>query len=402
MLKTAITGNIGCGKSTVAKMFKKFSCETMDADKAIKELYVSDEKVKSEVISVFGQGIVEDGKISTKKLADIVFNDSEKLKTLMSIAFSGFDRKLDEWYASLPKDSLPIVEAAVLFESGQNGKFDDIITVYAPKNICQKRAIKRGHTAEDFERRWNKQISIEDKVLLSDYTINNSGSLEYAGKQVEDLFYELYIKNGFKGILERNNKSLKKDVFNKLMEQHKLPAGRRFYHTKKHVFNCLRDFNEFRHIARRPDCIEAALIYHDIFYNPKFTDNEQISAGLAQSQLHELRLPNDFTSEVYRLIMATRHGRTTRNGLLKDVDAQLTACIDLLIFGKPESEFDEYDENIRKEYSFVDPETYARERPRILSEFNDMKPIYQIKEIRDRYEEQAHRNLERAIERLKK
>ena len=192
MKKVGLTGNIGCGKSTVAEMFRELGAFVVDADKLIHSFYKKGHPVYRKVLDTFGEEILDkEGNIDRKKLAEIVFSDREKLRKLEEITHRALYEELERIEKSLPEDSVFIVEASLLVEKGSYKKFDKLVVVYAPYELCKERATKRGLSPEDFERRWKLQMPIEEKVKFADYVIDNSGSLEETYEQVKKVYEEL-------------------------------------------------------------------------------------------------------------------------------------------------------------------------------------------------------------------
>ncbi len=191
-LKVGLTGNIGCGKSTVAKIFKELGAFTFDADKIIHSFYKKGHPVYEKVVSIFGKEILDDkGNIDRKKLADIVFRDKKKLEELEKITHKALYEYLEREFEKLPGNAIAIVEASLIIEKGTYKNYDKVIVVYAPFEVCKKRCIERGMTEEDFLRRWKNQMDIEEKKKYADYVIDNSGSLEETKKQVKKVYKEL-------------------------------------------------------------------------------------------------------------------------------------------------------------------------------------------------------------------
>lgn len=189
MKKIALTGNIGCGKSTVAKIFEELGAKVIDADEVIRSFYRKGHPIYSKVLEEFGEEILDsEGNIDRKKLADIVFNDREKLRKLEEITHRALYEELESFYRSLPEDSVVIVEASLLIEKGTYKNYDKTVVVYAPYEVCKERALKRGFSEEDFERRWRNQMDIEEKVKYADYVIDNSMDLERTREQVVEAF----------------------------------------------------------------------------------------------------------------------------------------------------------------------------------------------------------------------
>ena len=145
MLKIALTGNIGSGKSTIAKFFEDCGFYVYDADKIIKDFYKERGEVYERILEVFGRGILlENGIIDTRKLADIVFSDKEKLLILEKITHSALYNKLEQIFKTLPKNAVAIVEASLVLEKKSKGKYDFVVLVYAPYEVCKLRSLARG------------------------------------------------------------------------------------------------------------------------------------------------------------------------------------------------------------------------------------------------------------------
>lgn len=192
MLKVGLTGNIGCGKSTVARTFMELGAYTFDADAIIRAFYQEKGEVYRKVVEAFGEGILDkEGNIDRKKLADLVFLDINKLRLLESITHKALYERLEEEFRRLPQDAIAIVEASLLVEKGTYKNYDRLIVVYAPYEVCKERAIKSGFSSEDFERRWKNQMPPEEKLKYADFVIDNSGSLESTQKQVKKVYREL-------------------------------------------------------------------------------------------------------------------------------------------------------------------------------------------------------------------
>ncbi len=192
MLKVGLTGNLGCGKSTVAKMFKELSLYVFDADEIIRGFYEEKGEVYRKLVEAFGDSILDsEGNIDRKKLSSVVFMDREKLRLLENITHRALYEKLEKDFKRLPEDTVVIVEATLLIEKGTYKDYDKLIVVYAPYEICKRRAILKGISEEDFERRWAHQMPIEEKLKYADFIIDNSGSIEETKEQVKRVYQEL-------------------------------------------------------------------------------------------------------------------------------------------------------------------------------------------------------------------
>ena len=192
MKKVALTGNIGCGKSTVAGIFRELGAYTVDADELIRSFYRKGHPVYEQVLKEFGEGILtREGDIDRKKLADVVFNDREKLRRLEEITHTALYRELEELFKRLPPSAVVVVEASLLIEKGTYRNYDKTVVVYAPYEVCRERALRKGFSEEDFERRWRNQMDIEEKVKYADYVVDNSDGLEKTRRQVEEIYRDI-------------------------------------------------------------------------------------------------------------------------------------------------------------------------------------------------------------------
>ena len=189
MKRVALTGNLGSGKSTVGRMLKDLGAFVIDADEVIHSFYRKGHPVLEKVVRLLGEGILdEEGNGDRRKIAEIVFKDPEKLRKLEEITHGALYEELENIYSELPEDSVVFVEAALLIEKGTYKKYDKTLLVYAPYEVCKRRALKKGMSEEDFERRWRRQMSPEEKLKYADFVIDNSGSLEETRRQTEEVF----------------------------------------------------------------------------------------------------------------------------------------------------------------------------------------------------------------------
>ena len=174
MLKIGLTGGIGSGKTTVAKLFELLDVPVYYADEASKRLYHTDPKLMANMKQAFGKEIYAEGKLNRGMLASLVFNNPEKLELLNSIVHPPTIKDAVDWMAA-QKASYIIKEAALLFESGSVGTLDYVIGVTAPKALRLKRAMDRdGVVREEVLSRMKRQIDETIKMRLCDYVINNN------------------------------------------------------------------------------------------------------------------------------------------------------------------------------------------------------------------------------------
>lgn len=185
-----LTGGIGSGKTTVAKMFLAREIPVYIADDEAKKLMES-HTIINKVERTFGTEIVTNKKINRTKLASLVFKNPEKLKLLNKIIHPAVQKHFNNWLKNHNTVPFVIKEAAILFETGGYKKCDKIITVVAPKSLRVQRVIQRDKTDEySVLNRINNQWSDEKKILLSDFVIENV-NLKKTESQVLDILKEL-------------------------------------------------------------------------------------------------------------------------------------------------------------------------------------------------------------------
>jgi dephospho-CoA kinase len=173
MYRVGLTGGIGSGKSTVARILETLGIPVYYADDAAKTIMNTDAGLRQQIIQHFGEASYAEGTLQRKYLADIVFNDPEKLALLNSLIHPVTIRHSEQWFR---RQSTPyaVREAALLFESGASENLGFIIGVYAPKHLRLQRVIKRdGLSADEIQKRMNRQINEEMKMKLCDAVIRN-------------------------------------------------------------------------------------------------------------------------------------------------------------------------------------------------------------------------------------
>jgi dephospho-CoA kinase len=177
MIRVALTGNIGSGKSTVSKIFNSLGIPVFIADLEAKLLY--DEEpvkkiIKKEIgISVFGK----DGEVDLKLLADRIFNNKNALLKINKIIHPLTLEKYQLWLKKYKGEAYTLHESAILFENNLQRHFDKIINVSAPLELRLKRVIERDGTDEKKVReRMQNQLPDEDKNKMADFVVVNDGN----------------------------------------------------------------------------------------------------------------------------------------------------------------------------------------------------------------------------------
>lgn len=173
MLKIGLTGGIGSGKSTVAGIFKVLGIPVFDADLEAKLIMEKDEELALSIKNLFGLQSYTDKKLNRKYIADIVFNNPDKLEQLNALVHPAAILAASNWM-NLQTAPYVVKEAALLFEADSARHLDYIIGVYSPKRLRLKRVMERDNvTAEQVLARMRRQMDEEEKMKLCDFVAVN-------------------------------------------------------------------------------------------------------------------------------------------------------------------------------------------------------------------------------------
>lgn len=188
-----LTGGIGSGKTTIANYFAQQGVPVYIADDAGKKVMQS-ESIIEQIKTTFGDVIFENEVLNRAKLAEIVFNNADKLAALNAIVHPAVKRDFELWLLDNKKYQYIVYEAAILFESGRYKDCDVVITVTAPEEVRIERVLKRDNTTrEQVLSRMKMQWNDEKRISLSNFVINNS-NLKIAKEEVVKILKILNIK----------------------------------------------------------------------------------------------------------------------------------------------------------------------------------------------------------------
>ena len=174
--KLAITGSIGSGKSVVSRMMNVLGVPVYDCDVNAKRLMTDDGFIVSELKRMFGDECYEDdGTLNRQYIASRIFTDKENIKRVNSLVHPVVKRDFEEW-AAKQESSVVAVETAILYESGMIEAVDKVLVVWADRETAISRTMQRsGMNRIQVENRMNNQMSVDDLLLMSDYSLYNDG-----------------------------------------------------------------------------------------------------------------------------------------------------------------------------------------------------------------------------------
>ena len=173
MLKIGLTGGIGTGKTTVAKIFEAIGIPVYYADIEAKRLMEHHPELIKSIKTIFGDEAYKDGKLNRSFIAQAAFNNKELLHKLNACVHPYTIEDGKKWMLE-QTSPYAIKEAALIFESGIHGEFDKVIGVYAPHAMRIQRVMKRdGITQDQVYERMQHQIEDEIKYKLCDEIIVN-------------------------------------------------------------------------------------------------------------------------------------------------------------------------------------------------------------------------------------
>lgn len=192
-----LTGGIGSGKTTIAKMFEELGIPVYIADKEAKRLMNTSKIIRRKLMGLFGENAYGKDGLDRPYIASKIFNDKQLLEQMNAIVHPKVASDFNRW-AKRQKAHYVIKEAAIIFENGAQEQYDHIITVIAPEDARIQRVIIRDNTTKDkvYDIMKN-QMSDSEKAKMSDYIIEND-TLKHAKEQVLDIHAKLL------GLLSKN------------------------------------------------------------------------------------------------------------------------------------------------------------------------------------------------------
>jgi dephospho-CoA kinase len=188
MLKVALTGGIGSGKSAVAEVLEECGAVIIDSDQLAREVIERGTPGYEAVLAAFGDNILTDGEIDRSKLADVVFQDQRERKNLEAIIHPLVREAAESLMRKLPLDSVVINQIPLLVETDGAKRFDFVITVSASEEVRRARLLQRGLKDYEITKRIQAQVDDSAREEIADSIVRNEGSLEDLRRIVEELW----------------------------------------------------------------------------------------------------------------------------------------------------------------------------------------------------------------------
>lgn len=166
----------------------------------------------------------------------------------------------------------------------------------------------------------------------------------------------------------------------------------RHYHSLKHLSDLYDQLISVKSEIKRWDMVLFTLFYHDIIYNSTKSNNEEKSAELARKRMLEIGLPESDAAHCFNQILATKSHNISENH-----DTNIFTDADLSILGRDWEVYDQYCQNVRKEYSIFPNIIYRRGRKKVLKHFLSMERIFKTEPFYEKYEEAARKNMRKEL-----
>lgn len=187
-----LTGGIGCGKSLAAQYFAELGALVIDADQLARAAIERGSEGFDEVVSFFGDSVLNNGDIDRRVLGEVIFKDPEAKKKLESIIHPFVRREFEEAVASLKSDETLVYEIPLLVETGGQDRFDVVVTVESSLENRIARLRQRGMHISEIEGRIATQATREQRIEVADFLIENDGSEDELLRQVENIWDSLH------------------------------------------------------------------------------------------------------------------------------------------------------------------------------------------------------------------
>jgi dephospho-CoA kinase len=193
VIKVALTGGIGSGKSAAGDFFEDLGAVVVDADQLARDVIERGTDGFDELVATFGDEILTNGILDRSKLGQIVFADPGARKTLEGIIHPRVAAAFDEIIEESPEDAVIIYQIPILVETKGQDRFDYVITVEAKLENRISRLKSRGLKGYEIEARMKVQATDEERAAIADLVFNNDGDMDQLLRQVENIYEDVLL-----------------------------------------------------------------------------------------------------------------------------------------------------------------------------------------------------------------
>ena len=193
MIKVALTGGIGSGKTAAGDFFEDLGAVVVDADQLARDVIERGTDGFDELVATFGDEILTNGILDRSKLGQIVFADPNARKTLEEIIHPRVAEAFEEIVQSSPADSVIVYQIPILVETKGQDRFDYIITVEATLENRTARLKNRGLKGYEIDARMKAQATDVERAAIADAVFKNDGDLDQLLRQVENIYEDVLL-----------------------------------------------------------------------------------------------------------------------------------------------------------------------------------------------------------------
>lgn len=185
MIIVGLTGSIGSGKTTVAKIVSDMGIALHDADEVVHHLLKVDQELLSKIAEKF-PGVVDDtGQINRSKLGDQVFSDEKKLSELESLVYPRYDREVTKFLNENADKDIVFLDIPLLYEKGYNILCHEVVVLSCAEDIRKIRVLERADvTQQRLEEIDGLQMNTKDKAQRGDYVLATDTEIDITAKNI--------------------------------------------------------------------------------------------------------------------------------------------------------------------------------------------------------------------------
>lgn len=208
MVRIGLTGGIATGKTTMTRHLRSLGIPVIEADVVSREVLEIYPEIGEYLRSTYGEAIYEDGVLDRKALGRIIFQSEDHRKRYRDVIMPRIRQEIEKRLRET-QDELVVLDAPLLFEEDFQKDVDVTITVYAREEVQLARLMERdGYTKDEARRRIAAQMDLREKMRLSDFVIDNSGSLEESLQELDGILERIGIDYGKEKKIEKEKKDI--------------------------------------------------------------------------------------------------------------------------------------------------------------------------------------------------